>query len=116
MPRVCCSAPYRMAVEPSDPSGSGGGSSGSSGSGAPRTLRLGQPLLYCSCGHSRRDPFCDSSCDAPELQHLRSAHPPLPFVCNKQQTFVLLCGCKRTKCPPYCDGAHSKLTRNDMAW
>ena len=105
-PRVCCSVPYRVAVLPE----------GAAAPPSSRAITLGSPYTYCSCGHSQTDPFCDSTCASAPLALLHHAHPPLAFTCTKRQTFVLLCGCKRTRDPPFCDGSHSKLTMADLAW
>ncbi len=62
-----------------------------------------QPGTYwwCSCGRSKREPFCDGS-------HKGSAFRPIKLEITEPRT-VALCGCKRTKTPPYCDGTHAEL-------
>lgn len=61
----------------------------------------GHTYRYCTCGHSKAQPFCDDSheMEAPSFS-------PLEFVADKPQTFYLLCGCKQTDVPPHCDGNH----------
>jgi CDGSH iron-sulfur domain-containing protein 3 len=59
----------------------------------------GRNLLWCACGLSKRQPFCDFS-------HKGSGIEPLSFATTEDLT-VALCGCKRTKRPPYCDGSHA---------
>ena len=61
----------------------------------------GKSYLYCGCGRSFKQPFCDSS-------HAGSGFWPKRFRAEKSGTFIL-CGCKQTKNPPYCDGAHKNL-------
>uniref|UniRef100_A0A3Q2NWT1 CDGSH iron sulfur domain 3 n=1 Tax=Fundulus heteroclitus TaxID=8078 RepID=A0A3Q2NWT1_FUNHE len=62
----------------------------------------GKRYAWCSCGHSRKQPFCDGS-------HKTRAQgmTPLRFVPEKDST-VWLCGCKHTSSPPYCDGTHKQ--------
>ncbi|XP_006014374.1 CDGSH iron-sulfur domain-containing protein 3, mitochondrial [Latimeria chalumnae] len=57
---------------------------------------------WCSCGYSKKQPFCDGS-------HKRAAPglSPLRFTLEESKT-VWLCGCKHTKTPPYCDGTHKQ--------
>ncbi len=61
------------------------------------TLEAGQ-YLYCTCGLSNIQPFCNSS-------HNGTKHKPLFFTLSKTKK-VSLCKCKLTKNPPYCDGSH----------
>ncbi|XP_072239829.1 uncharacterized protein [Leuresthes tenuis] len=62
----------------------------------------GKRHSWCTCGHSRKQPFCDGAhkTRAPGLS-------PLRFVPEKDST-VWLCGCKHTNNPPYCDGTHKQ--------
>ncbi|XP_053553742.1 CDGSH iron-sulfur domain-containing protein 3, mitochondrial [Bombina bombina] len=63
-------------------------------------VKAGKVYPWCSCGHSKKQPFCDGS-------HRTSASglSPLRFTPTKDEA-VWLCGCKQTKTPPYCDGTH----------
>jgi CDGSH-type Zn-finger protein len=65
----------------------------------PVEAKGGRRLLWCACGLSRKQPFCDFS-------HKDTAVQPLAFVTTEDLT-VVLCGCKRTRNPPYCDGSHA---------
>ncbi|XP_074487246.1 CDGSH iron-sulfur domain-containing protein 3, mitochondrial-like [Sebastes fasciatus] len=62
----------------------------------------GKRYSWCTCGHSKKQPFCDGS-------HKTKAQGlfPLRFVPEKDAT-VWLCGCKHTNNPPYCDGTHKQ--------
>ncbi|XP_026159972.1 CDGSH iron-sulfur domain-containing protein 3, mitochondrial [Mastacembelus armatus] len=62
----------------------------------------GKRYSWCTCGHSRNQPFCDGS-------HKFKAQGlfPLRFIPDKDAT-VWLCGCKYTNNPPYCDGTHKQ--------
>ncbi|XP_056442995.1 CDGSH iron-sulfur domain-containing protein 3, mitochondrial-like [Gadus chalcogrammus] len=60
----------------------------------------GKRYSWCTCGHSKKQPFCDGS-------HKTKAQGlgPHRFVPEKDST-VWLCGCKYTNNPPFCDGTH----------
>ncbi|KAM6972008.1 protein AF-17-like [Aplochiton taeniatus] len=60
----------------------------------------GKRHSWCTCGHSKKQPYCDGAhkTKAPGLS-------PLRFV-PKQDATAWLCGCKYTNNPPYCDGTH----------
>ncbi|XP_044046329.1 CDGSH iron-sulfur domain-containing protein 3, mitochondrial-like [Siniperca chuatsi] len=62
----------------------------------------GKRYSWCTCGHSKKQPFCDGA-------HKTKAQglSPLRFVPEKDTT-VWLCGCKYTNNPPYCDGTHKQ--------
>jgi CDGSH-type Zn-finger protein len=61
--------------------------------------KSGRTLLWCACGLSKKQPFCDFS-------HKGTGVEPVSFATTEDLT-VALCGCKRTKHPPYCDGSHA---------
>lgn len=78
----------------------------------PQTPRRGPYLLdlppgeylWCACGRSRTQPFCDGS-------HRGTPFSPIRFViapARATQT-VWLCGCKHSADKPYCDGTHNRL-------
>ncbi len=62
----------------------------------------GQKYLWCSCGLSKTQPFCDGS-------HIGTRFMPLLFRAQETDE-ELLCACKRTLGPPYCDGSHNSLS------
>jgi len=62
----------------------------------------GRTYLWCSCGRSASQPFCDGS-------HKGSGFEPLKYVAAEEDGEVLLCGCKHTRAPPFCDGSHNNL-------
>lgn len=65
-------------------------------------LEEGKTYYYCTCGESKRQPFCDGS-------HLKEEEfTPLKFTAEKTEKRAL-CMCKQTKNPPFCDGSHNKL-------
>jgi len=61
----------------------------------------GKSYLFCQCGRSFKQPFCDAS-------HAGSGFGPRRFRATRSGR-VSLCGCKRTLKPPYCDGSHRKI-------
>lgn len=63
-------------------------------------LEAGKKYLWCQCGKSKSQPFCDGS-------HHGSKHKPILFEVEKDCT-KSLCNCKRTKTGPFCDGSHLK--------
>ena len=73
---------------------------------APATLDLeAGTYLFCQCGFSQTQPFCDGS-------HHGTKYKPLLFTL-KEQKRLKLCTCKLTSKPPYCDNSHLiPLSRN----
>ena len=61
----------------------------------------GQNYFWCSCGKSKKQPFCDGS-------HVGSEFQPLKYTAEKNET-KFFCTCKRTKNKPFCDGSHNSL-------
>ena len=60
----------------------------------------GELYLWCRCGKSRNQPFCDGT-------HNGSKNKPL--LCEAKRTAtVKLCNCKRTGTPPFCDNTHAR--------
>lgn len=57
--------------------------------------------IWCACGLSKGQPFCDG-------KHIESMIQPLKFKSEFRQQ-ANLCTCKLTANPPYCDGAHLSL-------
>jgi mannose-6-phosphate isomerase-like protein (cupin superfamily)/CDGSH-type Zn-finger protein len=55
-------------------------------------VKAGRRYLWCSCGRSANQPFCDGS-----------------HVGTKEDEDVIFCGCKHTATRPFCDGAHNNL-------
>lgn len=70
---------------------------------APRMVELktGETYVWCACGKSAKQPFCDGS-------HQGSSITPIVFKVDERKK-AALCMCKQTKNPPYCDGSHMSL-------
>ncbi|MEQ8240759.1 MAG: glutamate synthase-related protein [Cyclobacteriaceae bacterium] len=64
-------------------------------------LKKGENYLWCACGKSQDQPFCDFSHDSTPFE-------PVSFEVEEDQTGYL-CMCKQTQNPPYCDGTHANL-------
>ncbi|WP_019531305.1 CDGSH iron-sulfur domain-containing protein [Dasania marina] len=65
-------------------------------------LKKGKRYLWCSCGLSKTQPFCDQS-------HVGTSFKPVLTVGQYDGEEVLFCGCKQTKNAPFCDGAHNNI-------
>lgn len=65
-------------------------------------LDEGKTYLWCSCGLSKDQPFCDQS-------HVGTAFKPVRYVAREQGEEVLFCACKHSSDQPFCDGAHNNL-------
>lgn len=65
-------------------------------------LREGKKYFWCSCGLSKRQPFCDGS-------HAGTDMEPIAYRAEKDGEEVLFCTCKRTADGPHCDGSHNGL-------
>lgn len=61
----------------------------------------GKTYYWCSCGKSKKQPFCDGS-------HQGSEFTPKAFEATETKT-VYFCGCKHSKNGALCDGSHSSL-------
>lgn len=64
-------------------------------------LETGKTYYWCTCGLSKKQPYCDGS-------HKSTGLEPLAFTADKSGE-AYLCKCKATNNPPYCDGSHNKL-------
>ena len=64
-------------------------------------LKKGEKYLWCKCGRSKNQPFCDGS-------HHGTKFKPELFEAQKDG-MVSLCNCKVTKKSPFCDGSHKYL-------
>ena len=64
-------------------------------------VEKGKTYFWCSCGLSKKQPFCDGS------HKQKGQFKSLKYTASESKE-VFLCGCKVTKNPPLCDGSHSK--------
>ena len=68
----------------------------------PVEVESGSDYFWCSCGKSKKQPFCDGS-------HVGTEYSPLKFISEKSEV-IYFCGCKSTANAPFCDGSHNKTT------
>lgn len=87
-------------------------------------LEPGKKYYWCTCGLSENQPYCDGAHKGSGLKslHFYVESPVessresavglsgdeatiLPIETEKT-VYATLCGCKKTKTPPYCDGTH----------
>ena len=64
-------------------------------------LTKGENYLWCACGRSANQPFCDGS-------HHGTKIIPIKFTA-KRSAEVKLCNCKKTAKGPFCDDTHLNL-------
>jgi len=71
-------------------------------SSSPTNMRL-EPgnYLWCTCGFSKTQPFCDGS-------HHGTSYKPKVFKVELSKSYSL-CNCKLSQNSPFCDGAHKSL-------
>lgn len=65
-------------------------------------LEKDKSYLWCSCGLSKNQPFCDQS-------HVGTSFKPVRYVAQQQSEEVLFCMCKHSSDQPFCDGSHNNL-------
>ena len=64
-------------------------------------LEAGKDYWWCSCGLSKKQPFCDGT-------HKGTGLVPLKYTAEKTGDHYM-CACKATKKSPLCDGTHKSL-------
>ena len=67
----------------------------------PVDVEAGKTYYWCSCGKSKKQPFCDGS-------HSGTDFSPVAYEAAESKR-VFFCACKHSKKAPMCDGTHSKL-------
>lgn len=76
-------------------------------------LEAGKTYSWCSCGHSKIQPFCDGTHKIDGY----TMNKPVQFQVEKSGEYML-CNCKQTDKRPICDGSHkmvSPIPRNANA-
>jgi CDGSH iron-sulfur domain-containing protein 3 len=67
-------------------------------------LEAGEEYLWCACGRSSNQPFCDGS-------HAGTGITPTAFSPDESGGATL---CKRTGNAPYCDGSHARFSNDQV--
>ena len=65
-------------------------------------LKKDQVYLFCTCGKSSNQPFCDMNA------HKGTGFKPQKFSVTEDGSYFL-CGCKQSKNKPFCDATHKTL-------
>lgn len=65
----------------------------------------GRVYMWCSCGWSRNQPFCDGT---HHNRKLRISNKPIRWECTETKDY-LFCQCKQTKTRPICDSSHTEI-------
>jgi len=64
-------------------------------------VKAGKTYLWCACGRSKTQPFCDQS-------HRGTSIRPIPYKAEEDGE-VWFCRCKQSGHKPLCDGTHKTL-------
>jgi mannose-6-phosphate isomerase-like protein (cupin superfamily)/CDGSH-type Zn-finger protein len=65
-------------------------------------LEADRTYLWCACGLSKKQPFCDGS-------HRGTSIEPIAYKGRIDGEEVLFCTCKKTGNGPHCDGSHNDI-------
>jgi len=66
------------------------------------SLNKGDEYYFCTCGLSKKQPFCDGS-------HAVTSFKPKAFVAETSDD-AYLCACKHSQNLPFCDGSHKQFS------
>lgn len=82
-----------------------------------RHVAYGETYQYCTCGRADKanQPWCDQTCQSGEY-FPPGEWEPIPTHIDKKQTWWLMCGCKQTTKPPFCDGSHATIDWTKLEW
>ncbi|MEC9268347.1 MAG: CDGSH iron-sulfur domain-containing protein [Alphaproteobacteria bacterium] len=64
-------------------------------------VEQGRTYLWCACGRSSSQPFCDGT-------HAGTGEAPIRYTAERSR-LVYFCGCRLSSRGPLCDGSHSKI-------
>lgn len=64
------------------------------------SVEEGKTYMWCACGQSKKQPFCDGS-------HGGTGKSPVVYKATATRN-IMFCGCKKTGNSPICDGSHNK--------
>ncbi|XP_059486660.1 CDGSH iron-sulfur domain-containing protein 3, mitochondrial [Neocloeon triangulifer] len=72
-------------------------------------LEANKKYLWCSCGRSKTQPFCDGS---HKVDGFKVKLKPVVFAVAESGEYYL-CNCKQTENRPFCDGTHKRQDIQD---
>lgn len=64
-------------------------------------LEPGRVYLWCACGRSEDQPWCDNS-------HQGTGFEPIRIEVSERKR-AAMCQCKHSRLRPYCDGSHGDV-------
>jgi len=70
------------------------------------TLTQGEAYYFCTCGRSKKQPFCDGG-------HAGTPFKPKAFTATEDGV-AYLCACKHAARLPFCDGTHKKFSDDQV--
>jgi len=66
--------------------------------------KKGKIYMWCACGHSKHQPFCDGT---HRIAHYKITLKPFPFTAKEDKEYWF-CNCKQSNNRPLCDGTHKE--------
>ena len=71
-------------------------------------VKKGKQYAWCSCGLSKKQPFCDGLHRQYKNADNTPIMKPVIFEATKDEV-IKFCGCKKSKKGLFCDSTHKKL-------
>ena len=68
----------------------------------------GKTYMWCACGYSQNQPFCDGS------HWKNSTYKPLMFKYDETKKGICACKVNKFESGPYCDGSHKRLDLDNL--
>lgn len=71
-------------------------------------VKAGQKYSWCSCGASKKQPFCDGLHKNYRDENGDCIMKSVKYIAQKDEV-IFFCGCKKSKNGIFCDGSHKYL-------